>query len=87
MATKFSFAKAVGPDDWVALPRPFAAGESVVEFMGQDYGLVRDDLMYADRETVACSLDGEIPFFTVPVEFLLTEAGDHPTCAYRKWKD
>jgi len=87
VATKFRFAKDVGPDDWVALPRPFAAGEGVVKFTGHDYECVRDDLMYGDRETVACSLDGDNPFFTVPVEFLLTEDGKHPLCAYMKRKD
>lgn len=79
---KLTFAKAVGPQDWEALPRQFEVGESIVRYSGHDYGCARDDFMILGRPTIACSLDGDTPFFTVPVEFLRDANGEQPPAPY-----
>jgi hypothetical protein len=78
----FKIVRDVGPDDWSALPREFKAGETVYKYSGHDYGLARDDFLICKRSVISCSLDGGIPFFTVPVEFLTDEHGRHPTGPY-----
>ena len=82
----FKFVRDAGKDDWVALPHQFKTGETVFEFIGHTYGLVRDDLMYGNRSTVACKLEpNATSFFTVPCEFIVDEHGKHPRCEYMKF--
>lgn len=61
---------------WCALPRSFSAGEQVLKYTGYDYGLVRDDAIYGNTETVCCCLDEKGLFFTVPCSFLVDEGGN-----------
>ena len=82
MAKVFKFARDVSPEEWNTLPRAFKAGETVLEFRGYDYGCVRDDAMYGGFETIACCLDPDGPFFTVPVHMLRDESGARPTGEY-----
>jgi hypothetical protein len=72
---KYVFAQNAGPEDWVALPRQFKQGDTVHRFTGYDYGCARDDMQYAGVSSIACTLDGNPPFFTVPAKFLRTEDG------------
>lgn len=48
------------------------AGDTVYEFLGHDFGCVRDDMLCGGLTTkaVTLSLDENFPFFTVPVEDL-----------------
>ena len=50
----------------------FTAGDTVYEFLGHDFGCVRDDMAYGGIETIAvvAHTDQRAPFFTVPVEDL-----------------
>lgn len=80
--TKFKFARDVAKAEWEPLPRDFKAGEEVCEYQGHDYGCARDDWTYGRRSTIACSLTGGTPFFTVPVEFLRNEYGHEPPARY-----
>jgi len=50
----------------------FKAGDTVYEFIGHDYGCVRDDMTYGGIESIAvvAHTDTEAPFFTVPVSDL-----------------
>lgn len=73
---KFTLSQDLTPSQWPALPRAFKTGEVLHKFTGHDYGCARDDMMYGGHETIACSLDGETPFFTVPVKYLRTESGE-----------
>lgn len=82
MAKTYFFKKAVGPNDWSALPREFKAGEMVEQFTGHTYGLERDDAMYLNTETIACTCEGRGGFFTVPVKMLEDEGGKSPMGAY-----
>lgn len=82
MTTKYTFATDCGLDDWVALPRQFKKGETVLRFEGHDYGCARDDMVMGGIATISCSLDGNVPFFTVPVRLLLTEDGTPPVGEY-----
>lgn len=79
--TIYRFIKDVGPKDWVALPRDFRIGDTVQRYTGMDYGLVSDDAKYAKVATIACSFNGDT-FFTVPVEYLVDEAGKQPLSTY-----
>lgn len=86
--TAYIIAQDITKEDWRAVPRTMLAGETVYRCEKHDYGCARDDLVYGDRSTISCSenADGDYPFFTIPVEFLLTEAGDHPMGDYIKIK-
>lgn len=77
----YTFVRTVGPKDWVALPREFKAGETIVHYDGHTYGCDRDDAM-AGYDVIACSLDGEAPFFTVPVDMIHNADGKHPLPTY-----
>jgi hypothetical protein len=76
--TMFTFTQDVSRTRWHALPRDFKAGEKVHRYTGQDYGCCRDDMRFGGFETVACSLDGGLPFFTVPVKYLRDENNKPP---------
>lgn len=79
----FIFVKTVFPEDYASFSRTWHIGESVEEFSGHTYGLVRDDLMYGGVETVACTEDSGKSFFTVPCEFIVDQATNkHPECEY-----
>lgn len=80
--TVYRFSKAVGPKEWSPLPHKFKVGDVVHRYAGYDYGCARDDWTIGKRSTIACSLDGGTPFFTVPVEFLQDEQGLPVTGAY-----
>ena len=67
---RYRFTRDVRCDEWPALPRDFAVGEVIHRYTGCDYGCAADDLRFGGVETVACSLDGGTPFFTVPVSLL-----------------
>jgi hypothetical protein len=86
---KYIFTRACGPKDWRALPRQFEMRETVESFSGHVYGLVRDDLMYADRETIAVvdeQTKDKVGFFTCPIEFLANEKGERPPSEYIRIK-
>jgi hypothetical protein len=76
---KYVFARDVTPEDWSALPRSFKAGETIHRFSGHDYGCARDDMQHLGVSTISCSVDGGVPFFTVPADMLRTEEG-HEVC-------
>lgn len=82
MTTIYKFTQDVGPNEWHPLPREFKVGDVVHRYSGYDYGCARDDWTMGKRSTIACSLDGGIPFFTVPVEWLQDEQGQQVTGAY-----
>jgi hypothetical protein len=50
----------------------FRAGDTVYEFIGNDFGCVRDDMTYGGIESIAvvAHTDPRAPFFTVPVSDL-----------------
>lgn len=45
-------------------------GTIVQDYNGFDYGLSHDDSRVTGIEHTSVSLDGELPFFTIPVEDL-----------------
>lgn len=53
--------------DSSAMPQ-FKAGDTVYEFEGNDYGCVRDDMLYGGIDSIAvvAHTDQQAPFFTVP---------------------
>lgn len=82
MTQQFTFVCFVGKQEWPALPKDFEEGEKVQRFLGHDYGCCRDDMVYGGHETIACSLDGNPPFFTVPVKWLRDDDNKQPMGEY-----
>lgn len=79
----YRFVRRATPEDWSPLPREFSEGDEIKEYAGHDYGCSRDDYNYGRVATIACSLTGDAPFFTVPVDWIVDAAtGQHPVCEY-----
>lgn len=68
--TIYAFTRDAGPADWPALAREFKIGDRVHRYQGHDLGLTTGDRRLAGVETIACTLDGTEPFFTVPADWL-----------------
>ena len=81
--TDYVFVRDVTPQDWVALPRVFKAGEKVSRSHDM-FGLCRDDARMGGVSTVPCTTGDMVVFqdgsksekmFTVPVDMLCTPEG------------
>lgn len=62
---KFILTRDVSPEECSWLDRTYKQGQQVFEFMGATYGCCTD-------EGIACSLDGNIPFFELPRDALVS---------------
>jgi hypothetical protein len=71
----YRFTRPLTPAEWSALPRAFAAGETITRYAFYDFGCADDDLRLGGIESVSCTLDGKT-FFTVPLDALERVAGD-----------
>jgi hypothetical protein len=61
--TYYVLTRDVTPDECEWLDRTFREGETVVQFTGATYGCITGD-------GVACSLNGDNPFFELPLDAL-----------------
>lgn len=61
--SKFVLSRDVTPEECDWLSRTYKQGETVTEFLGATYGCVSND-------GIACSIDGNTPFFELPYDAL-----------------